>query len=232
MTDVQLIHGDCLEVLPTLDVGSVDAIVTDPPYGTEVARDGYGRRAYLDDSRFIAGDTDLSVVAGILAEAPRLLRPDSWVAVFCSPKRRFDVETLCREAGLPVGGEIVWDKGRGTALGGGLRCQHETVLLCRHGKPAGRSSLFSVMEAIHGFNGKPRHHVHEKPVRPMRSLVEYCCPRGGVVLDPCTGSGSTLVACLKSERKAIGIDVDAGCVSVARRRLADAATPLFAEARP
>ena len=32
MSDVQLILGDCLEVLPTLDVGSIDAVVTDPPY--------------------------------------------------------------------------------------------------------------------------------------------------------------------------------------------------------
>ncbi len=33
MSDVQLICGDCLDVLPTLANGSVDAIVTDPPYG-------------------------------------------------------------------------------------------------------------------------------------------------------------------------------------------------------
>jgi len=30
----QLIHGDCLDVLPTLEAGSIDAVVTDPPYGT------------------------------------------------------------------------------------------------------------------------------------------------------------------------------------------------------
>lgn len=31
--DCQLIQGDCLDVLPTLADGSVDAVVTDPPYG-------------------------------------------------------------------------------------------------------------------------------------------------------------------------------------------------------
>jgi len=34
-TTVGLIHGDCLEVMPTLDAESIDAIVTDPPYGLE-----------------------------------------------------------------------------------------------------------------------------------------------------------------------------------------------------
>lgn len=33
MSDYTLYHGDCLEVLPTLPAASVDAVVTDPPYG-------------------------------------------------------------------------------------------------------------------------------------------------------------------------------------------------------
>ena len=32
MPEVEVIHGDCLDVLPTLEAGSVDAVVTDPPY--------------------------------------------------------------------------------------------------------------------------------------------------------------------------------------------------------
>jgi hypothetical protein len=34
---VRLYHGDCLDILPTLSDGSVDAVVTDPPYGIGIA---------------------------------------------------------------------------------------------------------------------------------------------------------------------------------------------------
>ncbi len=43
---VRLICGDCLEVLPTLEAGSVDAVVTDPPYGINLN---------TDNSRFSGG---------------------------------------------------------------------------------------------------------------------------------------------------------------------------------
>jgi len=36
----KLYHGDCLDILPTLEAGSVDAVVTDPPYGIGFDYDG------------------------------------------------------------------------------------------------------------------------------------------------------------------------------------------------
>ena len=38
MSNFQLYHGDCLEILPTLEAGSVDAVITDPPYGMNKGR--------------------------------------------------------------------------------------------------------------------------------------------------------------------------------------------------
>ncbi len=40
--DCTLIHGDCLEVLPTLEAGSVDLVFTDPPYGHNNNSDDLG----------------------------------------------------------------------------------------------------------------------------------------------------------------------------------------------
>jgi len=56
-------------------------------------------------------------------------------------------------------------------------------------------------------------------------LVRACCPPEGTVLDPCCGSGTTLVAASIARRNAIGLDVNPGAVEVARKRLATAATP-------
>ena len=218
--DIRVIHGDCLDVLPTLEAGSVDAIVTDPPYGTEAPKDGYGRRV---GKQFIQGDADLSLVEAMLSHAPRLLKPGGWLAFFCSPKRRFDVESLCRVAAVPVRGEVVWDK-KTPGLGGGIRYQHETILLCCG--DSGRDSLFSV---ISEFCERERHgkHPHQKPLRLIASLVRYCSRPGELILDPFAGSGTTPIACRKSGRRCLAVESDARWIPVINRRLADAATPLF-----
>jgi len=65
----------------------------------------------------------------------------------------------------------------------------------------------------------------QKPLALLELLVRACCPPGGVVLDPCCGSGTTLVAAARAGRTGIGCDINPEAVEVARRRLAEAAAP-------
>lgn len=225
--DVRIIHGNCLEVLPTLAAGSVDCVITDPPYGTEVDRDGYGRRQnYGGIGRFIAGDSDLAALDEMLVGVGRLLAPDAWLAIFCSPKRHAETAALIESHGFPIAGEVIWDKAS-PGLGGGIRYQHETILLCKHGAPAGRGPLFSVLRSYVSRERKHLRHPHEKPVDVMRNLVTYCSRRNEVVLDPFAGSGTTGVAALKTGRGAILIEREAAYVEIIHRRIDEAATPLF-----
>lgn len=226
--DIRLIHGDCLQVLPTLGAGEVDAIVTDPPYGTAVERDGYGRRQIYDGKQHIKNDADLSMMEAMLALAPRVLSKNAWVALFCSPKKRFEAETICRAAGFVVHGEIVWDKLQ-PGLGGGLRYQHETILLCRHGNPAGRHGILSVIRANLAPGRRGAGHPHEKPISLMTELVRYCSRAGETILDPFAGSGSTAVACMKTGRRCVAVECDAKYIPIIERRTSAAETPLFGE---
>lgn len=59
----------------------------------------------------------------------------------------------------------------------------------------------------------------QKPLALLEMLVGACCPPGGLVLDPCCGSGTTLVAAQKLGRRAVGSDRDERAVEVARSRL-------------
>ena len=59
----------------------------------------------------------------------------------------------------------------------------------------------------------------QKPLALLDMLVRACCPPGGVVLDPCCGSGTTLVAAEGAGRRGIGFDVNPAAVELARSRL-------------
>lgn len=72
------------------------------------------------------------------------------------------------------------------------------------------------------------HHPTVKPTELMRYLCRLVTPKGGTVLDPFMGSGSTLKAAELEGFSAIGIEIDAEYCEIARRRIA-ADAPLFAE---
>ena len=78
--DVTLYHGDCLEILPTLAEGSVDAVVTDPPYGIALAN--HGQFAWRE-GLVVDQDQDSQVGQAVLdwAEAQQLC-----VVTFASPR--------------------------------------------------------------------------------------------------------------------------------------------------
>ena len=74
------------------------------------------------------------------------------------------------------------------------------------------------------------HHPTVKPTDLMRWLCRLITPPGGTVLDPFMGSGSTLKAAELEGFSAIGIELDADYIEIARRRIASDA-PLFSDVR-
>jgi site-specific DNA-methyltransferase (adenine-specific) len=69
-------------------------------------------------------------------------------------------------------------------------------------------------------------HKTEKPVELLGPLIGYACPRGGIVLDPFAGSGSTAVAARMSGRRAVLIEGDEACCEAIVRRLAQDVLPV------
>jgi len=62
----------------------------------------------------------------------------------------------------------------------------------------------------------------QKPLALLELLIRACCPMGGTVLDPCCGSGTTLVAAVSAGRCAIGFDESLDAVKMSAARLANA----------
>ncbi len=80
-----------------------------------------------------------------------------------------------------------------------------------------------------GFGkGEGGRHVAQKPVKLLRALIELTTVPGQTVLDPFSGSGSTLVAAKSCGRRYLGFEVDPDAVQVAKERL----SPDMFEAAP
>jgi DNA modification methylase len=209
--------GDCLEILPTLP--KVEAVITDPPYGTQDLGGGYGRRQLHDPvgrvGAQIANDTDLKAITVAFPLCLALIR-DGWAFVFYAP-RRTPQFTLATQIGNWFGG-IVWDKGA-PGLGYHIRYQHEDIAVFRIGEPQRpKDALLSIVRGAAPSDDHP----HEKPPKIMLPLVAWATDRDGTVLDPFMGSGTTGVACMNLGRRFIGIEIEEKYFRIACERIENA----------
>jgi site-specific DNA-methyltransferase (adenine-specific) len=211
-------EGDCLDVMRSMPDGSVDAVITDPPYGI-----GYvSGWMWADGSQSlgsIAGDSE--VMTTWISEAYRLLRDASAIVVFT----RWDVAEKYRSAldaaGFTVKSQVVWNKklhGMGDLSGEFAPC-HEMAWFATKGKyrfPGDRPR--SVISTPRQTTGG---HVHptEKPVALLAYLARHLTREGDTILDPFAGSGSTLLAADQLDRNAIGCELDPRYCDIIRRRM-------------
>lgn len=216
MSKWEVIHGDCLKILPTL-TAKVDAVVTDPPYGIGLRNgDVDGHRSDRWDS--IAGDRSQDAGIAVLDWARDL---DGPIVAFASPWKPWPGRWR---------NQIAWDKG-GAVGGGGdiatcLKRSWELVQVWNPDRIQGPRA-----ESVWRFPMVPADtadHICAKPVALMVRLLNTFCPPGCTVVDPFCGSGTTGVACVQTGRNFIGIEIDDKYVEIARRRIADAANHLFA----
>lgn len=94
----QLFHGDCLEVMPTLEAGSVDAIVTDPPYGLSFMGKGWDHG-----------------VPGVpyWVEALRVAKPGAFLFAFGGTRTHHRLMVAIEDAGWEIRDCMMWVYGSG-----------------------------------------------------------------------------------------------------------------------
>ena len=201
--NIRLYCGDCLEILPTLE--AVDAVIADPPYGVNAVKAGKcfgkGNACKANDYRPIAGDD-------------RPFDPFPLLSVG---------KTVCLwganhySARLPSAAcWLVWDKRDGCNSNPLADCE----LAWTNKTTPARLFHHRWMGMIRASEREKRVHPAQKPVALMEWCIEQVAvPDGGVVLDPYMGSGPTGVACVKTGRKFIGIELDRGYFDIAVKRI-------------
>ena len=208
--------ADCREWLPTLPDGSVDAIITDPPYGvaerTMRRTNRRGKACSGNDFPPIIGD-DRPFDPTHLLVFPRLVL---WGA-------NYFAQVLPRSSSW-----LVWDKRDGVSSDDNADCE---IAWSNLGGPARIfRHLWKGMIKASERNCR-RVHPTQKPVALMKWVIERCqLEPGSVICDPYCGSGTTLVAAKDMGMRFLGCELDPHYCDVARRRVARAGMPLFAEA--
>lgn len=197
----KIIHGDCLQVLPTLTAGSVDAVVTDPPYNVGIE---YGDGTNDNRSRedFI-----------------------SWASMWFRECRRVSKTVLITgQARLPDYAEIepwkwllAWHKPAAMGRSPVGFCNWEPIAMWGHGGTEGCDVIRANIVPDPDVDGHPCPKPVAWAVGQLRLL-----PWAETILDPFCGSGTTGVACIQTGRHFIGIEIDERYAEIARRRCREA----------
>ncbi len=202
-TSYELRVGDLSEVWEDIPEGSIDAIVTDPPYNEA------GIALYEDLARLAA----------------RVLKPGRLAAVYCGHVHLDEELRLLQAGGL----SCVWHgvnvlPGRHTKIRARMvNGRHRSVVLMSAGVYQPRKWLHDTFMAT-GRGGPDTRPLHpwQQALPPVRHWVQMVSEPGELVFDPFCGSGTTGVAALSGGRRFLGGDLDPSHVETTRERLESA----------
>lgn len=235
-----IIHDDCLRAMASLESDSIDACITDPPYGTTSCK----------------WDAVIPF-APMWEQLRRVVKPTGVIALFAS--QPFTSALVMSNPSM-YRHEWIWIKNRGSNFANTVRepmKEHESILVFsrggwtynkqmqeRTGGGLARSKYtveFNAQprEGTRQFEGREHHaiaqervpsswqkfnvevglHPTQKPVELIRYLVRTYTNEGETVLDFAAGSGTTGVACRMENRNYVIIEKDAQHIETISRRL-------------
>ena len=215
-----LMHGDCLERMKEIPSGSVDMILTDPPYGMDFQSN---RRVVNAKFAKIANDKSLDWVDQFIDECHRVMVDNSAMYFFCS-WHNIDYFKLAIERKFKLKNMIVWVKnnhGSGD-LKGGYAPQHEIVFYACKGRVLNRGKRLPDIIYADKIASSKLVHPTEKNVSMLETFIKQHSDEDMIVLDPFMGSGTTGVAAKNLSRNFIGIELDDGYFEIAKNRITPA----------
>lgn len=235
--------GDWLEFARGLAPASVDLLYADPPFNTGRAQVG---RAGRFGDRFDGAAGHARWLRERLGATLAALKPTANVLIHVDWRTSHHVRLMLDE----VMGEgnfvnhLVWSYGLGGSSARRFARKHDDILFYAVDAerywfeppmvPATSARMKGLMKKatdvldVPSINNMARERTGwptQKPLALLDVLVRACCPAGGVVLDPCCGSGTTLVAAVRAGRRGLGCDISMDGVRLARRRLKEASEP-------
>lgn len=237
--EAQLYAGEALAFLRELPTGSVDGVITDPPYssGGMVRSDragsstsdkyvstGSSSKALADFSGDNRDQRAYSYWSALwMSEALRVSKPAGVILAFTDWRQLPATTDAIQAGGWVWRGIVPWFKPASRPYSGRFTNHCEYVVWGSNGRmPTDRTA--PVLPGFYQASApRAREHQTQKPLEVMRELVKIV-PEGGTVLDPFMGSGTTGAAAILEGRKIIGCEMVPHYAEVAERRIREART--------
>lgn len=208
--DGNIVNGDCIAEMEKLADGSVDCVVTDPPYGIE----------YVSNRRTVESEVIKPVANDGLTDAlalwenackvlSRKMKDNSHIYIFTSWKVYPQFAEITGKY-FRIKNCLIWRKNNhGTGdLEGNYSEQYEMIIFATKGNRklnGGRDSNILEFDKVASASLV---HSCEKPVDLLEFLIEKSSDVGEMVIDPFAGSGSTLLAAKNKNRQYWGCELD------------------------
>ena len=236
MSNIELLQGDCLELMKDIPDGSIDMILCDLPYGT--TRNKWDSVIPLEP---------------LWEQYRRVIKENGAIVLF---SQQPFTSTLVSSNPQWFRYEWIWQKDQGTGFLNAKRMPlkvHENVLVFYGKSPLYNPQMrkgFKPYKVVRGSTGSnygkviPAHvtesngerypvdvleftkehglHPTQKPVALLEYFIKTYTNAGDTVLDNCMGSGTTGIACLNTGRNFIGMELEQEYFDIAKQRIADA----------
>ena len=218
----EIYNMDCLEGMKLLGDGSIDLIVTDPPYKTTSRGSSGGTGGILKEEInkrgkvFKHNDIEFNEW---LPELYRVLKDKGHAYIMTNNKNLKDMLIEIENTGFNIFKTLVWAK-NSPITNMYYMDSHEYIVFCRKGK-AKRINNCGTKSVLNIDNPRNKLHPTEKPVELMEILINNSSNECDTVLDPFTGSGSTAIACINTNRNYIGFELDKNYYDIAIKRISE-----------
>ena len=213
---IQLYNGDCLELMKNIPDGSVDLVLTDPPYGMDF-QSHFRKEMYSK----IGNDKVLDWLEKYVDECFRILKDNTAVYFFCS-WHNVDIFKQAIEKKFKIKNILIWEKNN-TSMGdlkGSYAPKYEMIIFAHKGRKL--LNGFRYADVIKANRTGNKLHPTEKPVDLLELFIKNSSDENAVVFDGFMGSGSTGVACINTNRDFIGIELDENYFNIAKKRIEEA----------
>lgn len=226
-------RGDCLEVMKTLPDQSIDLIFTSPPYnlGTTSGGGFPKQKGKWQSAALVNGYTShtddmphadyVAWQRAVLTECWRLLSPKG--AIYYNHKPRVQngllVTPLELNPGLPLRQIVIWKRHGGINFSPSFYLPtHEWIMILakpdfrlRDKRASGAKDIWEIAQE--------RNNKHPAPFPVELPAIALETTSAKVILDPFMGSGTTGMACLRHDRRFIGIELDQGYFDMSVERI-------------
>ena len=207
----KLICGDSVVELQILEDGTIDIVITDPPYGINYSSNRSKFNEHVAKET-ISNDTDdaFSLLDDVCKELLTKTKPDAHLYFFTSWKAYSQFESIVSKY-FDVKNMLVWDKGNHSMgdLTGTWGNRHELIIFATKGNRQLNKRKEDIL-AVSRVSTQNAIHPTQKPEALIKELLEASAVIGDTVCDPFMGSGSTIKAVKEFDSKVnyIGIELD------------------------